>query len=145
MNMTFLLQYAFRLITDPYHWGGDDPIMGFDCSGFVQELLMAAGVIKRVGSEKLNALTLFNWLMQHGGSQGTFGAGSIAFFGKSVTEISHVGFCIDSSYMLHYGSGDHTTTSADRAAEQNAFGRMDLIRYRADFLCVVKPAYRTPG
>lgn len=31
----------------PYIWGGDDPILGFDCSGLVLEGLKAAGVVPR--------------------------------------------------------------------------------------------------
>lgn len=33
----------------PYRWGGDDPMAGFDCSGYVIEGLKAAGVLPREG------------------------------------------------------------------------------------------------
>lgn len=141
--MAFLISYAMSFVKTAYHWGGDDPMGGFDCSGFVQEILMAADVIKRL-TPKMSAQSIFDYLLQNGGSQGTFGAGSIAFFGPDAKSIHHIGFCIDSNYMIHAGSGDSTTVSVERAEVQNAFVRMDSIRYRKDFLCVVKPAYRIP-
>jgi cell wall-associated NlpC family hydrolase len=143
MNMQFLIPYAMRFVGESYHWGGDDPILGFDCSGFVQELLMAAAVVKR-GTPKMRAADLFEFLQKNGGAQGRWGAGSIAFFGPDAKGISHIGFCIDSWFMLHAASGDSTTINDTVAAAKNAFVRLDAIKYRKDFLCVVKPTYVDP-
>jgi hypothetical protein len=38
-----------RLLNQPYRWGGDDPLQGFDCSGLVIEGLKAAGILPRDG------------------------------------------------------------------------------------------------
>ena len=43
------LAIAERLLFHPYLWGGDDPMAGFDCSGFVIEVLKSAGVLPRDG------------------------------------------------------------------------------------------------
>jgi len=29
-----------------YLWGGDDPLAGFDCSGFVIEILKSVGILE---------------------------------------------------------------------------------------------------
>jgi cell wall-associated NlpC family hydrolase len=144
MNMHLLFQYAFSFVGRRYTWGGDDPMGGYDCSGYVQELLMAAGVVKR-GTPKMSASMLFDHLSKNGtqGAGGT-GAGAVAFFGPSARQINHVGFCLDPYVMLHAASGDSTTTTEARAIEQNAFVRLDPIRYRKDFLTTIKPTYLNP-
>jgi hypothetical protein len=38
-----------RQLNQPYRWGGDDPLVGFDCSGLVIEGLKAAGILPREG------------------------------------------------------------------------------------------------
>jgi len=142
MDLELLLQYGFALIAGgrPYRWSGDDPLKGFDCSGFATEMLKAAGIYPRT-APKMSAQQLYAYLLKFGTINQT-GRGAFAFFGKSLNEIDHVGWCLDTYAMLHFGSGDSTTTTPERAAEQNAFGRMDPIRYRKDFLCVVRPEYK---
>lgn len=141
MNMQILHNYAFSFIGRPYRWGGDDPLAGFDCSGFIQELLMSAGVIRR-GTGKMNAQGLF-LLLERNNAGTSPQAGAISFFGKDFKSIIHVGYCLDSEYMLHSGSGDSTTLNESVAIEQNAFVRMDRIKYRKDFLSCLRPQY--PG
>lgn len=38
-----------REIGQPYVWGGDDPVLGWDCSGLMIEGLKAAGILPREG------------------------------------------------------------------------------------------------
>ena len=45
----FALTVAERLLFQPYLWGGDDPLAGFDCSGFVIEVLKSVGILPREG------------------------------------------------------------------------------------------------
>lgn len=148
MNLPILLQYAWMLIAGgtPYHWGaeqggGDDPILGFDCSGYCSELLRAAGILGY--QERLSAQAIYDRLANNG-SVGAWGLGSFSFYGKDVRSITHIGFCIDGFFMLEFGGGDHTTATPVVAATQNAFGRLRPIRFRKDFLQVVKPFY-VPG
>lgn len=60
----FAIDVAKRLLFIPYIWGGNDPISGFDCSGFVIEVLKSVGILPRKGdwtahglSEKWNSAT----------------------------------------------------------------------------------------
>src|SRR4030042_7099890 len=46
------VDYALHWVGTPYHWAGDD-FSGFDCSGFIIEILRAVGIIHE--SEDLSA------------------------------------------------------------------------------------------
>lgn len=140
MNLANLIKYAEILAcrTKRYQFGGDDPIQGFDCSGYVIELLKSVGLIAH--GEDMTAQGLFNRFEQCG-AYNCWGPGALAFYGKDVRHITHVGFCIDSMLMFEAGGGDSTTTTDERAIQQNAFIRMRPIRYRSDFIAVIKPYY----
>lgn len=142
MNMQLLMQYAWTLAarTRRYHFGGDDPIQGFDCSGLVMELMIAAGILQH-GSD-MNAQALCDHF-SHNGSFNSWGPGALAFYGKDMRKVTHVAFCLDNQTMLEAGGGDSGTTTDEAAIRQNAFIRMRPIKYRKDFLCVIKPFY--PG
>lgn len=43
------LDYAWRFVKTPYLWGGDDPMEGFDCSGYVIECLKAVDLLPHKG------------------------------------------------------------------------------------------------
>lgn len=139
MNMQFLIAYAMQFVGTHYYWSGDDPLGGFDCSGFASELMRAAGVLKY--NERLSSQGLFNRFERNGNY--ALKAGALSFYGKSVNEISHVGFCLDALSMLEAGGGNSTTTLVETAAAQNAFVRIRPIRYRKDYLTAIYPPY--PG
>ena len=40
---------ARGLLFKPYIWGGNDPLLGFDCSGFIIEVLKSVGKLDRDG------------------------------------------------------------------------------------------------
>lgn len=139
--MEHLLEYAWSLLarTHRYQWGGDDPIQGFDCSGFVMELMFAAGEIP-YGTPKLTAQGLYEFF-EHRGGHNVWGPGSLAFYGMDATHIGHIGFCLDNYSILEAAGGNSQTTNDEVAIKQNAFLKMRPIKYRQDFLCLVKPKY----
>lgn len=114
---------------------------GIDCSGLVMELLMAAGVFPH--KTDLSAQGIFDALESKSGSG--WGAGCLAFYGESIIKIKHVGFCVDAYMMLEAGGGDSTTVTLAEAIAKNAFVRLRPIKYRKDFLCVIRPSYATIG
>ncbi len=139
--MDLLKEYALSHIGVPYKWGGSNPLEGFDCSGFVQWLLVSCGV-DPVGDQTAQAL--YNFFESKGGRD-KWALGSLAFYGKSVNQISHVAFCLDQFRCIEAGGGDSTTFTREIAAKQNACVRIRMIKARKDFLCVIKPSYATIG
>jgi cell wall-associated NlpC family hydrolase len=139
--MQLLKDYALKFVGTPYKWGGANPIEGLDCSGFVQLILAAAG-IDPPGDQ--TAQGLFNHF-EKTASHGIRKLGSLAFFGKSVTQISHIGWCLDPYRMIHASGGDHLTLTLSDAARKNAYVKVTLIEYRPDLVAVLKPQYMTIG
>jgi cell wall-associated NlpC family hydrolase len=139
--MQIMRDYALQFVGKPYIWGGDDPINGFDCSGFVQELLASVGM-DPPGDQ--NAQGLFDHF-QDKSTPNVQKCGSLVFYGKSVTKITHVAMMIDQYRMIEAGGGGSSTTSAEAASAKNAFVRIRLINRRPDIVAVLYPRYATIG
>lgn len=140
--MEILIQYALSFVGNPYKWGGDDPIDGFDCSGLIQELLASVGLDP---SGDQTAQGLFNYFQAGNGSWNDYSAGSLAFYGESVTKITHVAMLLDQFRIIEAGGGGHTCTNREMAAKLNAYVRIRLVKKRGDLVAVIKPYYRTIG
>ena len=139
--MNHLISYAMQFVGKPYIWGGEHPCLGYDCSGLVQEILRSVG-LDPPGDQ--TAQKLFDHFEKNG-SLNTYAPGSIAFFGKSVSEITHVAFCIDRYRMIEAGGGGRTCINVDEAIKAGAFVRMRLITSRKDLVAIIKPRYATIG
>ncbi len=51
-----ILQYAITFMHVPYVWGGNNPVSGFDCSGFVSYVYKNFGIdLPRTSIEQFNA------------------------------------------------------------------------------------------
>lgn len=140
--MQTLRELAMSYLGLPYKYGGNNPITGFDCSGLVCELLKSCGVLPH-GAD-LNAQGLYD-LLEKSGSVDRWGMGSVAFYGKDPLNITHVAFCLDQYRMIEAGGGDRTTLTAADAAAKNACVRIRPIKYRSDFMVVIKPDYARIG
>lgn len=136
--MELLKLYALQLVGTPYRWGGDDPMLGFDCSGLVIELLQSKGVLPR-GYDN-TAQGLYNKFKKEGSSW-VKNFGALAFFGRSTDRITHVGFMLDHYRMLEAGGGGSQTITRLEAAKRNAFVRIRPLSWRNDLVAIVKPNY----
>ena len=134
--MKTLIQYAHSFLGKPYIWGGDDPILGFDCSGLVQELLAS------VGMDPPGDQTAHNLYMHFINEPHTSKAkaGSLAFFGPR-PKVTHVGFMIDKWRMVEAGGGGSRTKTVADAAAQNAYIRIRPIHRRTDLIAIIHPNY----
>lgn len=131
--------YVLHFLGLPYLWGGDDPILGFDCSGFVQEFLIAFGAHPKPGAD-LTAQGLYNELCKTGLSS-VREMGSIAFYGKSYSEITHVALLLDSKSIFEFGGGGSKTKTKEDASSQNAYGRIRPLTKRTDLVTCIMPKY----
>lgn len=135
--MQFIIAYALSLIGTPYKWGGSNPLEGFDCSGYVQEILKAGG-IDPPGDQTAQAL--YDYFSRNG-SVNKYGPGALAFFGDSVLKIKHVAFCIDEHKCIEATGGNPSTLTPDAAIQQGAYVRMRPIKHRKDLQAVIMPYY----
>jgi hypothetical protein len=138
MNMEFFKLYLMALVGTPYRIGGDDPILGFDCSGLAGEVMRSVGALPH--GPKMNAQQLAD-LFGAKGKVGEYGIGALSFYGADMKHITHVGVCLDDELMIEAGGGHADTTTLEKAADTNAFVKMRPIRYRKDFLTVIRPYF----
>lgn len=134
-----LYDYAMQHVGLPYIWGGDDPMIGYDCSGFAQELLAAIGDDPK-GDQ--TAHMLHAELIKMGGRECNPRFGAMAFYGRPGVKITHVGMCLDEEIMIEAGGGDSRTVSERMAAKQNAYVRVRPVMGRNDFVtCILPPSF----
>lgn len=134
--------WLMRQINTPYRWGGDDPILGFDCSGFAVEFLKTMGMLPE-GAD-YNAQGLFDYFKDRS-DWNRYTLGALVFYGKSLDAITHMGIGVDRYRVVTVSGGGSSTNSVEKAAEQNAFTKMRLYTYRKDLVAVLRPFYTTIG
>lgn len=139
MNAGLLQQYAMRLVGTPYIFGGDDPLRGFDCSGLVQEILLAFGGHPAPKTD-LTAQGLYDKLSDVGQYNST-NVGACAFYGKHYHAISHVGMIIYPDLIIEAGAGTSNTKTVQDAIEQNAYVRLRPLNHRKDLIACILPKY----
>jgi cell wall-associated NlpC family hydrolase len=135
MTREIFIQACLQFVKLPYKWGGDDPIKGFDCSGLVQELLAMVG-IDPDGDQ--TAQGLYEYFKDRS-KEGPRDTGSLVFFGKSLTQITHIGMIIEGQMMIEAGGGGSKTNSLEDASAQNAYVRIRPFNRRRDILGVLMP------
>jgi cell wall-associated NlpC family hydrolase len=135
------MKYAFKFVGQPYKWGGDDPLDGFDCSGLVQEILAAVGC-NPIGD--LSSQQLYDWFQKNGTVLTVPKAGALVFFGTGPTGISHIALALDDKFMLEAGGGGRECTTRAIAAQKNAYTRIRPIARRKDLVGICLPKYPFP-
>lgn len=114
----FVLKYAWSFIGMPYIWGGDDPILGFDCSGFIIELLKSVGLLPRRGDWTAHQLydKFRTNLVKHPRK------GCLVFWHNSKGErIVHVELVCATGIAIGASGGGSRTLTEQHAAIHNAF------------------------
>lgn len=106
-----------------------------DSAGFVTEVLRSCGVIadSENSQSNYNAQELFD-KFHITGSWNRFSLGALAFYGRSVTEVGHVGILLD----------PYTVISAYRS-EDGIGVAIRPIHFRNGLVAVIKPSYASLG
>ena len=119
------LKIAWSYCGKWYKWGGDDP-SGFDCSGFIVEILKSVGMIGRKRDYTASGM----WHEFQHLKMGKPKAGALVFWTGGHGGIVHVEICIDEELAIGAsGGGSKTLTEAD-AIKHNAFIKVRPIKSR---------------
>lgn len=128
------VRYAWAMVGLPYRWGGDDPILGFDCSGLVIECLSAVGVLPH--KYDATADVLFERWRDRPADRPR--PGCLAFWMKDGKAV-HVELVVDEFFTIGASGGGSSTTSEEAAAAANAFVKMRPIGYRGPAYVIIDP------
>jgi len=131
---TLTLALAWHYLGTPYIWGGDDP-QGFDCSGFIIELLKSNGILPANGD--WTAQGLFNRFQNS--IVDSPAPHLLVFYGKGLLKITHVEYSISNKYTIGASGGDSRTTTVKNAGEQNGFIKIRPLFTRKDIKAFIDP------
>ena len=129
------VRYAWGFLGLPYRWGGDDSILGFDCSGLIVEVLQGVGLLPHGSDMSANGLYIRyqNKIVANGY------AGCLCFWFNPAGLATHVEIMIDDYHTLGASGGGSATTSTEAAAAQNAFIKMRPLGYRGSNFKLIDP------
>jgi cell wall-associated NlpC family hydrolase len=127
------VQVAWQWYGKPYLWGGDDPLAGIDCSGFVIEILKSVGILPHEGDWTAEEL----WQRFQHVQVLVPTVGCLAFWGKE--KMTHVEFCLDEQFCIGASGGGSKTTSLADAIKDNAYIKVRPIHYRGKPKAFVDP------
>lgn len=128
----FMVDYGMRFVGKPYIWGGSG-VIGFDCSGLVQECLAAVGLDPK-GDQTANGLRIaFKSKTVHAPDIGV-----LAFFGTKESA-THVALCIGNGLMLEAGGGGKACVDIKSANNLGAMVRVRALTNRNDLICFCDP------
>lgn len=117
-----MIEYAKQFIGTKYKWGGDSADEGFDCSGFVQEVLSSVGLDPK-GDQ--TSAQLYDFLSNNYAVGSGVAKNSILFFGTG--KITHVAIAIDDYQMIEAGGEGRTPTNKGMVRVRPIKNRKDLI------------------
>jgi cell wall-associated NlpC family hydrolase len=141
MNKKEILESIINnLLGKPYIWGGCNPNVGYDCSGFVLELLKSVGLFPSHGD--LNAQGIANYFKAIEGKPMQLGFGDLIFFGEDSKKITHIGFALNNELFVEAGGGTAACIDLASSISANAYIRIRPIISRKDLVAVASPNYK---
>lgn len=108
---------AMRFLGLPYIWGGCTPMEGFDCSGYVIEILKSVGCLPRGGDWTSGSLYdhFKPYSVKHPYK------GCLVFFTNREGKINHVEFCLSAHLAIGASGGNSQTKTKADAIKQSAY------------------------
>lgn len=131
-----LIDYSMKFISTPYIWGGNNPLIGFDCSGFVCEVLKSHGYLKH--NIDYSANDLLNYSKRYFLKKDTPIKADLLFFGTNPNMACHVAIALNNKLMIESAGGNSKTKELSHAIKRNAFVKIRPIKYRNDLIAIYK-------
>lgn len=121
----------------PYRWGGQSPLVGFDCSGFIVALFHEVGLLDQKRDLTAHGLWVEyspkaidrNWARVQ--------PGCLVFWGEPTR--SHVAMSAGTGLVIEAGGGDQSTVTRTDAIERDARVRLRPMDYRGEPDAYVDP------
>ena len=138
MKLSLLL--AMENIGKPYVWAGNNPMIGLDCSGYVQIILRKLGVITD-GVDR-TAQQIYDLLSKTLAYVQTPKGDCVIFFGKSASEITHIAITVNAEWMIEAAHGNSHMVLEQQAVDKQAkieFNRIDRRKDRVACLFLNSP------
>jgi cell wall-associated NlpC family hydrolase len=123
----------------PYIWGGENPNLGLDCSGFVIDVLKTVGELPNKYDN--TAQGIYEAFVKNSKPK-QVGLGALCFYGSSSKSITHIGIMIDDFRVVEAGGGGSSVKTLKISIEQNARIRIRPYGYRNDLQAVLMPEYK---
>lgn len=127
MFRKFMVNLALKFQGIPYIWGGSNPHVGFDCSGFCIWILQVFNVLP---SGDWTADGLMHAFPNH---TVDIQPGDLVFYGAN-NKATHVMMCIGSGMCVGASGGDHTCITEEIAKQKGASVKIKRIDYRSDYI-----------
>lgn len=126
------LNVAWKNYGKPYVWGGDDPIAGWDCSGYVVEILQSCGVMKHGSDDTANGLMgRFPKVEEQDAIPG-----DLVFWLRFDGTARHVELVVaeiaGQVHSIGFSGGGSSTHTLQDAIEDNAFCKIRPVTYRSE-------------
>lgn len=135
-----LIRYAESFLGVPYAYGSNHIFTGFDCSGYLCEVLRSVGLVGT--KEDLTACDLYGKFSKEGTACLLHNppTGSLLFYGGSKALITHVSLVVSPYSIIECGGGDSHTTR-DVALKTGACVRKRSLNHRQDKVACLYPHY----
>lgn len=137
-NLSLLGIIALQYANVPYKWNGKNPLIGLDCSGFVERCLRDIGFYKSIWHRTAQQLYEHCSLRAYSSEVSN---DCLLFFGESIEKITHVAIAIDEIYMINSSGGDSSTQTLQDAIDNNARVKIERIDRRRDLVASIKIDY----
>lgn len=124
--MKINIELAQKYLGRPYVWGGNcEAEGGYDCSGFVFQVLHQSGFIV----DRDTAQGYFTTFSKYETSKTNIATGDLLFFGKSKKSITHIAIALDSKTMIEsIGTSKNTIKNKGKGVSiSNITRRKDLV------------------
>lgn len=130
MRLSYML--TLECLGVPYIWGGNSPMIGLDCSGFVQ------WVLKKMDMLDINkdhtAQDIYNSLVEKCAISSRIKGDCVLFFGTDRFNITHVAISINDEWMAEAAHGDSHCILKQHAIDKMARVEFNRILRRKDLV-----------